>query len=324
MTAQILQFTLPVARVVQGDLYRMQDKDRNGQLRVTKSGPNMGKPDPVYFFAIAIPKTPPAYQLPEAGAPAWSQTEWGYQIWAAGKAAWPQGHYQRADFAWKIDDGDSTTPKGDNNKRNVDREGFPGNWIISFNTRQALRIFNRDGSQQITDEGAVKRGYYVELFVSVKSNESTQTAGMYINPGMMALAAYGEEISSAPDPSQAGFGRSTLPPGASAAPVGGAFKPAPTPAPGAAYMPPGAAAAAPPPVAAPTAVRAAPGFITPPAVGAPAPAPVPAPVPAPPPGVPAPPPSEPRLTALANGATYGQMIAAGWSDALLRAHGYLA
>jgi hypothetical protein len=34
-------------------------------------------------------------------------------------------------------------------------------------------------------------------------------------------------------------------------------------------------------------------------------------------------PAAPTLTAKAGGATYAQMVAAGWNDATLRQHGYL-
>ncbi len=61
-------FTTPVARLVQGSVYTAVTKDIFGQPRVIKSGPDAGKPDPQYFFSVAIPK--------EQGLP-WGKTKWG-------------------------------------------------------------------------------------------------------------------------------------------------------------------------------------------------------------------------------------------------------
>ena len=42
-------------RFVQGDLDTPQDKDAQGALRVVKTGPNAGQPNPQYFVAGAVP-----------------------------------------------------------------------------------------------------------------------------------------------------------------------------------------------------------------------------------------------------------------------------
>lgn len=314
MTKNAINITFPVGRLVQGDVYTPSSKNNDGTARVYQSGPKAGQPrPPEYFVAVAIPKI--------AGHTHWAQTDWGLKIWNLAAQLWPNGQTQRADFAWKITDGDSTIPNK-NQRRPVDSEGFPGHWVVSMKTQYALKVYNADGSQIILEPGAVKRGYYIQVAATVDSNESTQTAGLYINPQLVALSGFGAEITSGMDVASAGFG-GALPPGASATPVGGFTPPAapmgaPPPIPGQAYMPPGYTPPAAPPVAArppQTAVAPAPGFV-------PAAAPTPPPPPPAPPAAPAAP-AGPQMTAAANGVTYAAMIAAGWTDQSLRQHGYL-
>lgn len=304
MSAQALNILFPSGRLVQGDLYTPQTKDQQGNPLVVKTGANAGKPTQKFFFAVAIPKAP--------GETHWANTAWGQQIWAAGHTAWPQGQAQSAAFAWKIEDGDSAIPNKVGRK-NCDREGFPGNWIVNFSSSFAPKIYTANGEQAILEVGAVKLGYYVEVFGTVTSNENASNPGMYVNHSMVALRGYGAEIRTGPDPKAAGFGRSALPVGASAAPVGAASFPAAAAAPAPAAPPPPAAAPATVAAPAPTAVAPAPSFIAPPAPGG-----VPA---APPP--PAAAPVGPQMTAKAAGQSYAAFIANGWTDANLRAHGYM-
>jgi len=69
-------------------------------------------------------------------------------------------------------------------------------------------------------EGLVKRGYWVEVLISLKSNENTQNPGIYLNHTMVAYRAPGKEISTGPDSRAVGFGKSALPAGVSAQPLG--------------------------------------------------------------------------------------------------------
>ncbi len=308
--AESNNFTTPVGRLVGGSLYEPNTTDYDGKPLVVKSGPNIGKPRVDFSFGVAFPKTP--------GLQHWSQEPWLAPLWAAGHAAFPNGEAQRADFAWKITDGDSAIPNKRGRKPN-EREGYPGHIVVYFGGGYAPRIFNADGSQQILEKDAVKLGYFVQVFGSYSDNKPSASPGMYINHSMVALAAYGPEIIVGPDVSAAGFGAgATLPPGASLAPVGaGAFNPAPPPpvANGVpAYVPPPVANVAPP---------VAPAY-TPP-VQAPPPPPV---IPVLPnaailnvPVAPAAPVRQ--MTALAQGATYEQLIGNGWTDALLIQHGMM-
>ena len=278
-----INFTTPVGRLVMGSLYKPQTTDADGKPLVVKSGPNAGQPKVTYFFALAIPKNP--------GETHWSQTPWGATIYKAGSEAFPQA-CQAPSFAWKVVDGDSTIP----NKKGIapiTREGYKGNWVISFSSGFAPKIYNNDGSQAIVEPDAVKLGYFVQVNADVDGNGSNQNPGVYINHSMVALSAYGPEIVVGADASSVGFGQAPLPAGATTTPP-------------AAFTPPAQfapVAAAPAPMPTPN-----PAFLQPPVPAAPPVAPVaPAHVMLPP----------------AQGATYEAMIAAGWTDALLVAHGMM-
>lgn len=303
----------PVGRLVAGSVYKPQTTDADGNPLLVKNGPNKGQPRVDYFIAVAIPKI--------AGHTHWAQTPWGEIIWKTGHAEHGPAA-QRPDFAWKITDGDSAAP----NKKGVaprTREGYIGHWVVNMGSSYAPKIYNADGSQQIVTPDAVKAGYWVQVAGSVGGNESTQNPGVFINHGMVALAGFGPEIIVGPDPKTVGFG-GALPAGASAVPLSGGFNPA---VPGAAV--PGAPVGFPaPPVATPLppaapppmqVVAPNPGFLA-------APGPVYAPVPGVPPVMtpPAVPTAPARwMTPLAQGATYEQMIAQGWTDALLWKHGMM-
>lgn len=309
---------LPPSRFVQGSMHKAQDKDFEGRPRLYPANhpTKAGQPKISYFFAIAIPKAPT-----DNGH--WANTSWGKDIWAFGHGAWPKGQAQSPGFAWKIEDGDSTVP----NKRgfkNCDREGFPGNWIVNLSSSFPPKLYTRgsDGrAQELVQADAINPGDYVQVQATIDSNGTEGNPGIYINHGMVMFLGYGQRIRSAgADPNSVQW--AAAPAGASAVPPGGTMPAAPAgvptpgapPAPGAALppppAPPGAYAAPPPPT--PTPVVPAPSFITPPAPGAAA-------APPPPPAAPA----GPQMTAKAAGKTYAEFIAAGWSDALLRQHGYM-
>jgi len=283
-------FTTPVGRLVMGSLYKPQTTDAENRPLVVKSGPNAGQARVDYFFAVAIPKGPEQH---------WATTEWGQKIWTAGHTGFPNGQANAPTFAWKVVDGDSQVPNRKGRKP-CDREGYKGNWVISFSSGFAPKIYNKDGSAAIVEPDAVKLGYYVQVNGDVTDNGSQQQPGVYINHNMVALSAFGPEIQVGPDASAVGFGQAPLPAGASTVPPA-AFTPPATPqAPVAASVPP-------------------PAMVTPPTpnpafLGAP-----PAPV-APPP---APTAVVRHMTAKAAGATYEALLAAGWTDALLIQHGMM-
>lgn len=350
------RFTSPVGRLVQGSVDEPQTKDAQGNPRVIKTGPNAGQPNPQYFIAVAFPKADPQGEF----AAFW-------QVLLAQAAAdfpnlfpqGPGGECVHPNFSFKYIDGDGRDTNG---KSNAEKEGFAGHHVIRFASSYPPRCFHAGryaAHEQIQEKGAIKRGYFVRVNGSVEGNGNAQRPGLYVNLDMVELSAYGPEIVSGPDASQAfGAGPAALPAGATSAPMAppsaptGAMPPAapgmpapaapaaPASAPTATY---GAAPGMPAPAAAPGYAPAAPapaapapyaGFI-PPTGGAPAASPgVPAAMPAtspiasptsapPPPAAPAAPAPGPQLTAAAKGATYGQLIANGWTDETLRQHGLM-
>lgn len=328
-----INFTTPVGRIVQGELSKAQPVlDDNGTQKLTRDG----LPAIQHFIALAIPKVP--------GHTHWAQTDWGKQVWDEGNRAHPT-FAPHPSFSWKIEDGDSTAPNKVG-KKNADREGFPGSWILRFRSSFLPKTYNADGSAPIPAEN-FKCGYYAQVNCTVTGNTG-KSPGVYLNPNMVALSGYGEEIIAGPDAKEAGFGAAPLPPGASATPLGGFVAPAvtpPVPAPAGpywgtvpAFTATGVAPAAPfaaPFAAAGTAVPPSFPQITPPASASTAttspsnglpsngPAPVNPAFLAPPAPPVAPPASAKRMTAAANGASYADMIRAGWNDALLVQHGMM-
>lgn len=303
MTDQ-LDVTFPPGRLVQGSLYNLNDKDWQGKPLTIKTGPNAGQPTKRSFIAVAIPKTP--------GAAHWANEPWGAPIWALGHAAFPKGEAQAPSFAWKIEDGDSVVPnkKG---RKNADSEGFPGHWVVNISSSFLPKVVTAAGDPFETPD-AVKLGYWVRALVRIAGNgQAGGNAGLYINPTAVVYVGVDKEIQTGPNVRAmlAQAGGYALPAHVQAAPTGGA--PAAYVA-GGAPPPPGAPPAptpAPTPAAPPPAVpvQPSPGFTAPPAPPAAAPAPPAA--------------AAPQMTARAGAYSYAQMIAAGWSDATLRAQGYM-
>jgi hypothetical protein len=287
MAKKVINITTPVGRFIGGSLYDPETTDYDGKPLTMK---DKTTPRVQYSIGIAIPKTP--------GVAHWGSEVWGGPIWALAHEAFINGETQRPDFAWKITDGDSTVP----NKRGrkpCDREGYPGHWVLWFSGGYAPQAYNSDGSQKLLEKDAIKPGYYIQVFGSISDNMPSKSPGLYLNHTYVALSAYGEEIMVGPDVSTAGFGGAPLPPGASATPVAN-FTPAPpgTPTtPAATGTPPIPGAAVPTIPTIPVVPNTA--ILTPPA--------------------------QPvrQLTALANGATYEQLIANGWTDTLLIANGIM-
>jgi hypothetical protein len=286
-----INITTPVGRMVGGSLYTPETTDYDGKPLTMK---DKVTPRVNYSVAIAIPKT--------SGVGHWANEQWGAPIWALANEAFRNGETQRPDFAWKIVDGDSQVPNKKGRKP-CDREGYPGNWVLWFSGGYAPKAYNADGTQQLMEKDAIKPGYYIQLFGSISDNMPSQSPGLYLNHTYVALSGYGPEISNAPDVGAAGFGAGvSLPPGASATPVGGFNPAAPVGYP------------APPAPAAPV------GYPAPPAPAAPTIPVVPNPdILTPPPPVAAP---GRTMTADAH-APYEVYVANGWSDAQLIANGLM-
>lgn len=309
MSSQSNRFLSPVGRLVQGDAFEPQTKEYDGSPMVIKRGPNAGQPTQKWVAVVAFAKNDPAWPAFKA------------QMTAVARAAFPQlfdaaGNCTHPAFAWKIADGDGIDQNG---KANASKEGFAGHWVVRFTSSFPPKCFYSGRYQpheQIQDKMAIRRGYYVRIAGTIEGNGETGKPGVYMNLNMIELVAQGKEIVSGPDAASV-FGAGPAP----VLPAGAIALPGQQPG----FQQPGATAA---PTYAP-APTAAPGFAVPAVTPSPAPvppvvavAPAPAFVAPPPPAVPAAP-AGPRMTAKANGATYESFRAGGWTDDLLRQHGYM-
>ena len=310
MSTQRVDITSPVGRIVMGNLYSPRTTDFDGNPLLIKNGPNKGQPRVDYFIALAIPK---------AGETHWATTEWGKQIWTVGHTAFPQAA-QRPDFAWKIDDGDSTVPNK-KNRRPCDNEGWPGHWILKLSGGFAPKVYragDAGGWVQVLDKDFVKPGYFAQISFNVSSNDQQNNPGVYLNHSMVAFRAFSPlgEINFGPNVEAAGFGSAPLPAGASLTPPA-ATLPAPSSTLPMFAGPPAPVPASIPPV--PLVVAPVPGFVQmppPPGVGAPSPTAG---------AIPAPPaPASPfKMTAKAGPVTHEAFLAGGWTDAQLIEQGYM-
>lgn len=255
MSDKPIEVTTPVGRLVGGHpmMQEVVKDDKTGQPKMQADGVT---PRTSAFFALAIPKGQ------EQG---WWETPWGQQIFQAGVAGFPGGAHQRHDFAWKVEDGDSTIPNK-RGKRNCDREGFPGHWIIRCSTGLTIRCFH-DGKfsphEQIQQKEAIKPGDYGRAALLVKANGSDQSPGVYLNPDMFALTRAGIEIQLGEqrDAADAFSQPAEMPANAQVDPNAGAAAATP----GGATPPPAASGPAPGGAATPGGVQPAPDFANGPA-----------------------------------------------------------
>jgi hypothetical protein len=193
-------FYLPPGRMVMGDLVSLQENDQQGRKRE----------HPTVFFGVAVPKTDARVNgvLEIIRNVAWSHYQHTPGIKdqiALGLAA--------PNFAWKVDDGDS--------EKNKDREGFAGCWIFRYATT-IIPVKAGDSQDNPIDPAVIKCGFYIDVSSSVAPNGLTdKNAGVYLNPVGVRLLGYGKEIQWGPTIKQM-FAQhaATLPPGASALPVG--------------------------------------------------------------------------------------------------------
>jgi hypothetical protein len=336
--------TSPPGRIVGGSLYEGRATDGDGKKHVYKTGAKAGQEYIQFSFGIAIPK--------EAGHTHWNQTAWGGEIWAEGQAAAPATHALKS-FSWKITDGDSAEANKRGNKP-CDQEGYKGSWVVWFQANDfKVPIYNANGTQQLTDDGLVKAGYWIQVRFECDFNKRTDSPGVYLQQKLVAFSAPDTEIilRVQENPADAGFGNAPLPPGVSATPAAVLDAPsAPSaPAPSAPSAP-----AAPAPGPQPTAkawttlegmlaaenwtleLLIKEGYVTPAPTAAPAPTPTPGTVvtPAPDflaspsaPSAPAAPsapvPTGPQPTAKAWTTLEGMLAADGWNLELLIKEGYV-
>ena len=245
-----LYLTLPAGRIISGSLSDIRKVD------------HAGRPTPedkwTYNFGVAISKTDPSIngilgQIMQHAMAAYQSNPAVTQVIQQGLGG---------SFKWKISDGD------DANVKNKHAAGCFVFWfaqsatlgpIDSYAVGMLVQQPNIPNVQ--VDPATIKRGFYVDVAISVKPNGLTDgNAGIYINPTKVRLVGYGELITAGPSADQV-FGSNpvALPAGASATPVapGGGMPASAPPVPGMAPTAPpvpGMAPTAPPvPGMAPTA-----------------------------------------------------------------------
>lgn len=209
-----IEFTSPVGRLVAGDLWTARTEDFQGNPLTVKTGPNAGQARQEYFVGLAIPKNHP---------------EWP-AFWAlinqAARQGFPNlfdaaGNCQRADFAFKVTDGDSSVMNR-NNSRPCDKEGYPGNWVVSMSTSLGIKVVDQSLKPILPETKAVKRGDYIRIAGSIAPNGNATNPGVFINPSFAQFSHQGDEIVSGPDAATV-FGAKPLP----SAPAGAVTTPGP-------------------------------------------------------------------------------------------------
>lgn len=234
-------------RYVGGDMYEVkQKKDNNDQPRVyAPTHKRAGEPMMECYFGLAIPKAAnqTAAALAAIGLPGFAcgwaikPADWdakypGVAYW--GEVIWNEAHNdpffatlvnpatRRIDmptFAWKIDDGDDPTPRGERMIPLNKREGHAGCWIVNLKSGGLPKVYD-DNSNLLLDKGAIKRGWWVEVFGSVQGNSQAKKPGVYLNHQMVSYRAPDKEITYGPDVKAANFGKFALPTGVSTQPIG--------------------------------------------------------------------------------------------------------
>lgn len=201
-----LELVIRNVRLVQGHplVQNQRTKDDEPVFKADGVTPSMET-----YFAVAVAKGAEAQQGPEG----WKHTSWGQQVVARAHQDWVNGEHAAPSFAWKIEDGDSQVPN-QNGKKNCDREGYSGHWIIKGTTGQGVKTWNGTnpvGSMpEILDKNALKCGDYGDVAYQVRGNAPAKSKGIYINPTNFVFTRAGEEIMSSVGSDAATlFGRET-------------------------------------------------------------------------------------------------------------------
>lgn len=236
-------FLSPKLRLIQGDCFVGNDKNKSGQPKTDKSG----NPVTTWFIAAAGQKGVPDVeafktmieQEARMTAPQWFN---------------PDGSCKHPKFAFKIMDGDGIDDDG---KPNANKPGMAGHWVFKFSSNYAPRCFQagkympQDMLQYVPGGvNPIPRGDYIHVSGTMEFNSDNAKPGMYVNLGMVVWVGLGERIISGPDAATvfAGIGA----PGGVPQPVPGYGAIAAPVAPGMPPQPPGVAPTPPLPVAAVT------------------------------------------------------------------------
>jgi len=193
----------PPGRIVWGNPLQPRPKKDNNNQPVVKDGKAVLE----YQFGLAIPKD----QFAALGA-----------VFQAEAAAISGQQGIPADFAWKIKDGDTGVDRKGAPLR--DKQGYAGCFVIAVSTEYPIPVFKRNGNafEQLTQ--GVKTGDYVRAELTVNGHgrapgKNGAKPGLYLNPNMVELVGYGDEIRGAANPEDAFGQAASMPQGASATPT---------------------------------------------------------------------------------------------------------
>lgn len=244
MSVEIL---LPEGRLVSGHPMKLFERTDD----VTKQ--------PVLKDGVKVMESNIGVAIPKIQGVHWQQTQWGMAFVSAATdpvKGWPNGETRRADFSWKVIDGDSDIP---NKKGNVpnQQEGYRGHWVIFLKTQilyPCYHVGHYQPHECIQNAAELKTGDYVRVFVEVVGNNPAKSPGIYINPKMLELSRVGEAMAKSAPQYDAGavFGGAPAQP-AAAAPQLPVAATAPVPTPAHDLVQPGAVGIAPPAPPAPPA-----------------------------------------------------------------------
>jgi hypothetical protein len=197
-----IYITSHAGRLVQGDVFKGNDKNMQGLPRMDKQG-NLTTQ---WYIGVAFPK-----------GPEWDAM-WA-QIYAVGQRDFPAGDYGIPGFAWKVIDGDDA--------KHVTKEGFAGHYILKMTSGFCPTVCNAQNQplDATTGAEAMQKGNFIQVQFSVRGNGNAPAAqggkpGVFINQSLIRLVGYGAPIATGPTAAEAfGAAPAALPPGASATPL---------------------------------------------------------------------------------------------------------
>ena len=199
--------TLYLGRIVQGSTTEKQDK--------TFAGVPIPPEKQQTFFAVAVEKQHAQVFLNNLIGFAWGEYAREPQVQANIALVAQDLNFDK--FSLKVEDGDT-------NPTLVKSGHARGCYVFKFKSSFPINCCN--AQNQPISALDVKKGYYVEVAFSASINgNKDHTAGIYLNPQMVRLVGYAEEIVSGPSADQLFGNRPApqLPPGASATPIGSPY-----------------------------------------------------------------------------------------------------
>ncbi len=197
-----------------GDLFKGKPEFIFGTKtpKLDKTGKQMVQ----FGFGLAVPKMKDGQANPELNAFKMAMGQEAGQIFT--------GHIPPS-FAWKFKDGDGIDDKG---KPFSERPGYAGCDVFNLTTYQAIKYFKWENGSNVMINQGIKCGDYIRVSISIKAHGAVGQGkpGLYLNPEMVQLVAFGEEIIPAKTvDADSVFGNvaPAVPPGGSTAPVAPPF-----------------------------------------------------------------------------------------------------